>query len=125
MHRTTGQQKFLAQTFLLATCILLCACQGEPTPVGSATEAIQGPQGQIMNQAEKSDATYLIPPEIPPSLVTFIVDAFSRRGEITSLEVLDHGEERWTIQIITERLPDEIASEIHTFIPRGDSWVSQ
>lgn len=124
MHRRTGQRKFLAQSFLLTSCLLLSACQGEPTPVSSARQALQGPQGQIMNQEEKSEASYLIPPEIPPSLVTFIVDAFSRNGEITGLEILDHGDERWTIQITTERLPNQIESEIHTFIPHGDSWVS-
>ena len=124
MPRRTGQRMFLAQSFLLTTCVLLSACQGEPTPVGSGPQGIQGPQGQIMNQAEKSEATYLIPPEIPPSLVTFIVDAFSRNGEITGLEILDNGDERWTIQITTERLPNQIESDIHTFIPQGDSWVS-
>jgi hypothetical protein len=93
--------------------------------VGSAIPSEQGPTGVIAELSVQAQESYLIPPEIPPSLLTYIFarQALSeKKGEILSISVLDSGEESWTLEIMREFLPDEIRTDVHRFIARGKRW---
>jgi len=93
--------------------------------VGNTIPSEQGPTGVIAEPSVQVRESYLIPPEIPPSLLTYIFTRQSlseKKGEILSISVLDSGEESWTLEILREFLPDEIRTDVHRFIARGKRW---
>jgi hypothetical protein len=105
---------------VLSGCTAQSVAQGE-----SRTPSEQGPTGVIAEPGVNVRESYLIPPEIPPSLLTHIFrrQALSeKKGEILSISVLDSGEERWTLEIIREFLPDEIRTDVHRFTIKGKRW---
>lgn len=92
---------------------------------GSAIPSEQGPTGVIAEPSVQARESYLIPPEIPPSLLTYIFTCQApseKKGEILSISVLDSGEESWTLEIMREFLPDEVRTDVHRFIARGQRW---
>lgn len=92
---------------------------------GSAVPSELGPTGVIAEPSVQARESYLIPPEIPPSLLTYIFTREATRatkGEILSISVLDSGEESWTLEIMREFLPDETRTDVHRFTARGKRW---
>ena len=115
--------KFIAG-LLCALVLSGCTSHGG-AQVGNTIPSEQGPTGVIAEPSVQARESYLIPPEIPPSLLTYIFtrQAMSeKKGEILSISVLDSGEESWTLEIMREFLPEEIRTDVHRFIARGKRW---
>lgn len=87
-------------------------------------EVSLGPTGNSQRATSTADAreSYLIPPEIPPSLLTYLFKKKTHEREITSIYVHDVAENIWTLEITSESLPDGVFSEIHRFAPDGMTW---
>jgi hypothetical protein len=66
--------------------------------------------------------SYLIPPEIPASLLTYLFDSTAREREITSIRVKDVAENIWTLEITSESLPDSALRTVHRFALDGTTW---
>ena len=115
------------KSFAALLCALVlsgCTSHGGAQVV-SAIPSEQGPTGVIAEPSVQARESYLIPPEIPPSLLTYIFTreaTRAKKGEILSISVLDSGEESWTLEITREFLPNEIRTDVHRFIARGKRW---
>lgn len=82
----------------------------------------QGPTGVRERSAPITLESYLIPPEIPSSLVSYLLQTKPENSEIVSIGVLAHLEKKWTIEISLERLPAETFREVIEFVKSGESW---
>lgn len=83
-----------------------------------------GPTGNSQRAISKPDVreSYLIPPEIPASLLTYLFRSRTSKGEITSIHVHEVVENIWTLAITSESLPDGVFFEVHRFAPDGATW---
>lgn len=83
-----------------------------------------GPTGSSTNSLLEPGVreSYLIPPEIPASLLTYIFEHNARGREITSISVKDVAGNIWTLDITSESLPDSSLSETARFAPSGATW---
>ena len=117
----------LSALFLVA--LLLSGCSDRNLPASareySLEQVAQGPTGEISFDAERSRESYLIPPEIPPSLLTYIFardSRDSRQGEILSISVRYQSARHWTLEILREALPDRVTTQEHHFEAAGETW---
>ena len=111
--------------FFLVACLISGCGYSVQIPSTSKSTDGQGPTGDISFPAESSRESYLIPPEIPTSLVTYI---FTRRsnvrnqGEILAISVRDQSRGMWTLEILREAFPDQITTEVLHFKAEGATW---
>ena len=117
----------LSALFLVA--LLLSGCSDRNLPASareySLEQVAQGPTGESSFDAELSRESYLIPPEIPPSLLTYIFardSRVSRQGEILSISVRDQSARHWALEILREALPDRVTTQVHHFEAVGETW---
>lgn len=87
--------------------------------VKEAAEPNQGPLGISTEDFRES---YLIPPEIPSTLLTYIIDRIPRGIELTSMKVLNQSASRWQIALSYERPPDSLEQIVREFISDGQRW---
>lgn len=99
--------------FLLSWALAGCAGQVAPAsvqaPTGNSTEVI-------------TRESYLIPPELPPTLIDFILAKKPRGAELCALRVRNFSAKSWTFDIEFEELPNEIFQVTKSFTRDGDSW---
>ena len=83
----------------------------------------QGPTGLLsMPSARES---YLIPPEIPATLLDYLFAHQAPRSEIISISIEDFTNAKWTLEITIEQLPDEVRSERRSFSFIDGAWHEQ
>lgn len=111
--------------FFLVTCLISgCGYGGQRASANKSAED-QGPTGEISFSKESARESYLIPPEIPPSLLTYIFardSRASRQGEILSISIRDQSARHWTLEILREALPDQVTMQVHHFEAVGVTW---
>lgn len=73
----------------------------------------QGPTGDLsMPSARES---YLIPPEIPVTLLDYLFTHVATDSEIVSIALVDFSSDTWTLHVASEQLPDEVRTERRRF----------
>lgn len=93
----------------------LAGCAGQVAPV-----AVQAPTGNSSEEITRE--SYLIPPELPPTLIDFILAKKPRGAELCALRVRNFSAQSWTLDIEFEELPNEILQVTKSFTRAGDSW---
>lgn len=101
--------------------------------LGGCTSVIQAHSAQGPTGSDKRSQvvapialeSYLIPPEIPPTLISYILTTRPVDSEIIALVVRDHSDRSWTLEISRERLPAEIITETIRYVWMGKSWQAQ
>ena len=81
---------------------------------------LQGPTGDLATPSARE--SYLIPPEIPATLLDFLFAHQAPSSEIISIAVVDFSFDTWTLQVTTEQLPDEVRTERRRFRFVDGSW---
>lgn len=80
----------------------------------------QGPTGRSITPTTRE--SYLIPPEIPPTLIDYLLENKNPESEIVAIEVESGSESLWTLRISSEAPPDRSGSELRSFLRSGDTW---
>lgn len=93
----------------------LAGCAGQVAPV-----SVQAPTGNSSEVITRE--SYLIPPELPPTLIDFILAKKPRGAELCALRVRNFSAKSWTLDIEFEELPNEILQVTKSFTRAGDSW---
>lgn len=94
---------------------VLTGCAGQVAPV-----SVQAPTGNSTEVITRE--SYLIPPELPPTLIDFILAKKPRGAELCALRVRNFSAHSWTLDIEFEELPNEIVRVTKSFTRDGDSW---
>lgn len=82
--------------------------------------ASQGPTGGLRHPSSRE--SYLIPPEIPPSLIDYLLVNKNPESEIVEIQVESVSVNLWTLKISSEAPPDRTGSELRRFLRSGDTW---
>ena len=115
MRKPIVHRLLLSLSFTFSVILLVTGCS-------NAQPTSQGPTGDSAKVS--SLESYLIPPEIPPTLLDFIFATTPAQMEILSLEVIEMREKRWTIEVSTEAPPDQSEVAVRRFARIGDTWRS-
>lgn len=79
-----------------------------------------GPTGSVTKS--EMPASYLIPPEIPATLVTLLFSQVRSGSEILAIRVVSANSQFWSLEISSESLPDNSSTQIRHFERNGNSW---
>ncbi|MBM3704109.1 MAG: hypothetical protein FJW54_03440 [Actinobacteria bacterium] len=82
--------------------------------------AAQGPTGRSITPSTRE--SYLIPPEIPPTLIDYLLENKNPESEIVAIQVERGSENLWTLRISSEAPPNRSGSELRSFLRSGDTW---
>jgi len=108
-----------------ALALALCGCSTLQISSADTSTTEFGPTGSLSESVGQTRESYLIPPEIPTSLLTYI---FKRdledvkTGEILAISVSDQSEKMWALKILRESPPDGISERVHRYVTAGTSW---
>lgn len=102
----------LAMAFLLLT----SSCSA---PEDSSYSSL-GPTGSVTKS--EMPASYLIPPEIPATLLTLLFSQVRTGSEILAIRVVSANSQFWSLEISSESLPDNSSTQIRHFERNGNSW---
>jgi len=80
----------------------------------------QGPIGRSITPSTRE--SYLIPPEIPPTLIDYLLENKNPESEIVAIQVESGSENLWTLRISSEAPPDRSGSALRSFLRSGDTW---
>lgn len=69
--------------------------------------------------------SYLIPPEIPATLLDYLFRKISGESEIVSITVIDHTTDSWTLEITREELPNRSIVERRRFLMIDGQWFER
>ena len=69
--------------------------------------------------------SYLIPPEIPATLLDYLFIKISGESEIVSITVIDHTADSWTLEITREELPNRSIVERRRFLMIDGEWFER
>ena len=108
-----------------ALALALCACATPQISAADSSRKKLGPTGFVTESVVETRESYLIPPEIPTSLLTYIFqrDLEDRKtGEIVAISIYDQSERMWALNILRESPPDGISERVHRYVPVGTSW---
>jgi hypothetical protein len=108
-----------------ALVLALCGCATPQTSAADSSSQKLGPTGLVADPVVETRESYLIPPEIPTSLLTYIFQRDlddEKRGEIIAISISDQSENMWALNILRESPPDGISERVHRYIPTGTSW---
>ncbi len=97
---------------------LLTSCSARDADQASA---VHGPTGS--DTPLRSLESYLIPPEIPTSLIDYIMKNNPDDTEILSIQVESGSDELWILQLTCERTPDESISIVKRYTRLGTEWA--
>lgn len=104
--------------FLAVSLLLLAGCSPH---VAERTKTSQGPTG---SQVQPSDwESYLIPPEIPSTLLDYLFAKKLQDGEITSIKLKDVTDDIWALEVTTERLPNQSHSRVIKYQNIDGTWI--
>lgn len=97
---------------------LLASCStGEQRQDGAA----QGPTGSDERTFHRE--SYLIPPEIPVTLIDYILAKKPDETEILSIHVESASDELWILQLTYESRPDRSIVVVKRYMRSGDTWI--
>lgn len=106
--------------FLLALLVpLIPALMGCAEPTASTA---QGPTGAPLPSFSTERESYLIPPEIPSALLSFLFTTVEDKAEIVAIAALSSSEDRWVLAVTSEQLPKLSITKTQTFIRVGQEW---
>ncbi len=69
--------------------------------------------------------SYLIPPEIPATLLDYLFRKIPGESEIVSITVTDHSTDSWTLEITREELPNRSIVERRRFLMIDGEWFER
>ena len=103
----------LARCMRVLFVLLLVGCAPPELPP-------QGPTGHPATPSARE--SYLIPPEIPATLLDYLFAHQAPSSEIISIAVADFSSDTWTLHVTTEQLPDAVRTERRRFLLVDGSW---
>lgn len=83
----------------------------------------QAPTGE--NPLSVVRESYLIPPEIPATLLDYLFRKIPGESEIVSITVTDHSTDSWTLEITREELPNRSIVERRRFLMIDGEWFER
>ena len=69
--------------------------------------------------------SYLIPPEIPATLLDYLFRKIPGESEIVSITITDHSTDSWTLEITREELPNRSIVERRRFLMIDGQWFER
>ena len=69
--------------------------------------------------------SYLIPPEIPATLLDYLFRKIPSESEMVSITVTDHSTDSWTLEITREELPNRSIVERRRFLLIDGMWIER
>ena len=69
--------------------------------------------------------SYLIPPEIPATLLDYLFRKMPGESEIVSITITDHSMDSWMLEITREELPNQSSVERRRFLMIDGEWFER
>ena len=106
-----------AVRLLMALALLTLASCAKPVQLEQAPTG-ESPPSEVRE-------SYLIPPEIPATLLDYLFRKIPSESEMVSITVTDHSTDSWTLEITREELPNRSIVELRRFLLIDGEWFER